>query len=179
MAQPRPEKCRACGEPLGQVVSGNGADIYAVHKTGIAVRPFPDVEAVENPALAEWAGYCQGCVAFLLLEDVTKIRETIAKKVARAALVALVNKHEEDGISLDAIFHDREGRALDNDPETLWLIGKAEGAAAAGGFDLTFLMNEVQPNPPHTPNVCAACDNGDELEDGEVCPDCGNKGKGS
>ena len=85
----------------------------------------------------------------------------------------LAEKHEE---SLLTILYDREGRALDEDPETLWMIGKAEGAAEVAGLDLRKLAEEVQPDPPDSPDVCAACDNGESLDPDEECPDCGSVG---
>jgi len=103
--------------------------------------------------------------------------ETSASKgrtVALEALAVLMDRHED--VSLDAIFHDREGRDLDDDSETLYLVGRATAAVEVADLDLAALIAEVQPNAPDTPKTCAGCDNGEALNPGEECGDCGNAG---
>ena len=96
------------------------------------------------------------------------------REIALEALAVLMDRHED--VALDAIFHDREGRDLDDDPETLYLVGRATAAVEVADLDLAKLIAEVQPNPPDTPSVCAGCDNGEALDPCEECPDCGNVG---
>lgn len=98
-----------------------------------------------------------------------------AKEIAACCLRQLASTYPD--VSLDAIMHDREGRDLDEDPETLWLIGRASGATEAAGIDIDALIAEVQPDPPETMSICSNCDNGEGLDPGEACDDCENVGK--